>query len=215
MRLRANLFVVLCSVVLPACGDDVARWSEDVKLHDGRVIKLERRAVIGGSGFPTSHRGEVKRWELCYEPLKIYWKSKYFRPSSFELQGTNAYVKVLLQNCTTCTIAKFPQDSSVYLAYRNHRWERIESSEFPGSAWRNLLEDTNKIFDPRDSSKDLKGHYALDRKRTEDLFPEDTDKGKSRAGIQRSLCSSEECRLGVETDYAFDFEAKPDGLFCR
>jgi hypothetical protein len=43
--------------MLPACGDREARWTEDVKLDDGRVIQIERHVVfdqtnaLGGGAY--------------------------------------------------------------------------------------------------------------------------------------------------------------------
>lgn len=39
------------------CGPDVARWKEEVLLHDGRMIVVERMAKAEASGFPNANRG--------------------------------------------------------------------------------------------------------------------------------------------------------------
>jgi hypothetical protein len=65
------LVSALLSASLAACGDDVVTWTEDVELHDGKVIKLERRAVQGASGFPSlAEKRKLERYPEDSEPVK-------------------------------------------------------------------------------------------------------------------------------------------------
>jgi hypothetical protein len=211
-RTQVNVMVIaaaLAAVLLSGCGSDVTSWSEDVQLADGKVIRLERRATRGATGFPTAHRGSVSSWELCYAPKRIYWQSAHFEPMEFQMVGESAYVKVFLSSCSKCKIAGRPPDSTLYLALRGGQWVRIQSSEFPESAWINLA--TSGLFNERDPALDIKGHLDLESKR------EREPQGSREQGLaiaQRSFCQRE-CGHQVETDLVFDFKAKPSGSFCR
>jgi hypothetical protein len=189
---------------------DVARWTEDVELHDGRIIQLDRRATQQSSGFPLGHRGLAVSWELCYMPSKIYWKSGgRFIPFQFEMIRDIAYVKVPLRDCSMCKISGFPKDSFLYFVFRDGGWQRVDASEFPGVRWRNLM--ITDIFDPRDPSKDVRGHISLAEKRSQGPYVSETPAGQRRA---RALCA-EECSGGIDTDLTLDIESKPTDAFCR
>jgi len=215
-RLGAGLHrIVLLSVGAVVLGcEDVTSWSEDVAMRDGKVIKLERRATKGSSGFPMAHRGMVKSWELCYAPLKVYWKSNYFQPSHFELDGDKPYVKFPLRDCSSCKIASLPDDSTVYMAYRGREWVRIGAAEYPSKRWRNLM--TSGIFGI-ERRLDVEGHVTLAEKEKRDVegqaYPEESKRGQFQMKEDTGFCRS--CAHPVDTDLKFDIESKPTGSFCR
>lgn len=53
-------------------GSDHIRWTEEVKLSDGRVIQIQRHVELTASGFPVQNRGFDKYQEICYPPLGIH-----------------------------------------------------------------------------------------------------------------------------------------------
>jgi len=210
------LAAVLGGSMVVACspGVDEIRWSEEVQLHDGRIITLERRAFVGSSGFPVEHRGRMSSWELCYPPLKVYWKSNDpFQPSHFEVAKGTAYVKVPMRGCESCTVTNNPENSTLYYVLRNGEWRRINSAEFPDKRWQNLL--MNGIVNARDKKGDIRGHIAFADRGRYDRVTEDTDYGRIVMKEQLTRCQT--CG-GMKTDLKLEVSATrndPDDPFCR
>jgi hypothetical protein len=203
---------LIMALALPACGEDVARWTEDVQLHDGRVVAVERRAVRASSGFPTAHRGSVKSWELCYAPKKIYWRSDAeFQPSGFELQGDIAFVKVPLRDCVVCKVAESPRDSTLYFAYMEGKWIRIESPRYPGKEWKNLM--VGGLFDGRDARKDVHGHLSVIDKLKRDVVSGGQKYQEVLRADQLQTCGR--CTSDVNTNLQLRVEHHPSDSFCR
>lgn len=212
--LRHVLATTATIAMVSGCGgDDAARWTEDVKLHDGTIIQVERRATRVGSGLPVEHRGPLKTDELCYPPAKAYWKlGSEYRPASFELKDGVPYVKVSVLDCGSCKAAGFPQDGMAYFALRQGHWVSITSSEFPDSRWRNLM--IEGIWDGRDSSKDLRGHVSLQTKMKSDQFAEDTRAGKVLRESEAVIC--QECaKAHIRGDVPMIPAATPTDSFCK
>ena len=214
MTQRARHTSLLLLALACCSGDeDVTRWSEDVEITGGKVVRVERRVVRGKGAAPYGARGGIDAWELCYEPLKIYWKSAYFQPSAFELVGDKAFVKFPVLDCRSCRAADMPDDSTVYMAYRGGAWVRIGASEFPGKRWWNLM--MTGIFDPRNPRLDVSGHMTLAEKKRLNWFAEDTPQGQTFMKEELSFCQRK-CRHPLDAPpLKIEVEAKPHGRFCR
>ena len=133
---------MLSALFLCACGGEEIQWTEDVKLHDGKVVQLKRRTELSASGFPVSGRGFHQYHELCYAPLGVYWRSKpEYPPETFELNDGKAYVKVPLMSFDLCGLHAYPKDGALYFVWSGSDWERIEAGEFPKGSRLNLLQD--------------------------------------------------------------------------
>jgi hypothetical protein len=116
------------------------RWTEEVKLHDGKVVQLERRLELTSTGFPVQKRGRVVYHEFCCAPMHIHRKSRpEYRPESFDIFGDRAYVKVSLGDCTSCMLQGYPETGALYFEWGAGRWTRIEYKDFPVQIRLNLL----------------------------------------------------------------------------
>lgn len=73
-RLRISP-LVLFVLSLAACGKDEMRWKEEVYLHDGSLVQVDRDAIRNSSGFPNARRGAILSEELRYAPLKVVWQA--------------------------------------------------------------------------------------------------------------------------------------------
>ncbi len=211
---RGPLTLVACAalVLLAACGNDRATWSEEVRLSDGRTLVLDRRAEREGRQLISGERGPVASWELCYAPAKIYWKSeREFRPSAFEMAGDKAFVKVLLHTCEMCAAAGSPADSAAYFSWRDRKWVRIDAAEFPGKRWKNLMEIG--VFDGVDPKKDVSGALALADKWKRDNINEDTREGKFIAADHPRTCSL--CKAAAASGAKLEPSATPPDGFCK
>ena len=48
-----TLWLLMLSVSLSACASNNIRWTEEVKLSDGKIIQLQRHVELTDSGFPV------------------------------------------------------------------------------------------------------------------------------------------------------------------
>ena len=125
-------------------GDHI-RWTEEVKLSDGRVIQLPRHVELTESGFPVQQRGFDKYQEICYPPMNIRWKSKAgYQPDIFDIVDGKAYMHVPLTGCTECRIHGDPSPNALYFVWDDGQWKRIKHEEFPAESEWNLLMQTNR-----------------------------------------------------------------------
>jgi hypothetical protein len=78
-----KILIFLC-FILAGCSDHVATWSEDVLLHDGKSIKVERKTLFKRNIF-----GQVLRStpfsELRYEPLGLIWQNDGMQVFGFDI----------------------------------------------------------------------------------------------------------------------------------
>lgn len=160
-----HLLVVCAALMLPLlgeCAPTVLDWSEEVKLHDGRIIVIKRHDEIGASGFPLSHRGPRKYWQFCYAPMGIQWKSKpgYF-PETFDIVDGKAYVRVTISSCEQCMLHGYPDTSALYFVWEGNAWKKIEYKEFPPGLRVNMLNGTH--YDD-DGSRDVRGVVTIAQK---------------------------------------------------
>lgn len=153
MTLRPVLFCI--AVLATGCGADEIKWTEEVKLHDGKIVQVKRRVELTASGFPVQKRGRPVYHELCYPPMGIYWKSKpEYRPENFDLVNGRAYVKVSLGGCSTCMLHGYPETDALYFVWASGTWKKIESDEFPAQLRLNLIQSP-KQANPEDDARGL------------------------------------------------------------
>lgn len=145
-------------------GPTVLDWSEEVELHDGKIIVIKRHDEVGRFGFPLAHRGGRKYWQFCYAPMGIHWKSKpdYF-PDVFDIVDGKAYVLVPIGSHELCMLHGYPETNALYFVWENGAWKKIPYEEFPKGLRSNLLGNTH--YDD-DGSRDVRGLVTLAEKET-------------------------------------------------
>lgn len=155
--LYKTLIALCASLSLTGCvsilGDHV-RFTEEVKLSDGKVVVIQRHAELTASGFPSQRRGFVKYFEICYPPMNIHWKSKGgYEPDIFDIVDGKAYMHVPISGCRICAFYNNPPTSALYFVWENGTWKRIPHEEFPAQSEWNLLRQTtggvSRSDDPR------------------------------------------------------------------
>lgn len=164
---RAALTCLLASIItfaprLGQCAPTVLEWSEEVKLHDGRVIVINRHDEIGATGFPLAHRGLRKYWQFCYAPMGIHWKSKpeYF-PETFDIVNGKAYAKVSIANCELCMLHGYPERDALYFVWDSGAWKKIAHKDYPKGLRYNMLGGTH--YDD-DGARDVRGLVTIAQK---------------------------------------------------
>jgi hypothetical protein len=211
------LVMSLSTAPIPAtCASGGLAWTEEVKLHDGKVVRLERRAGFSTSGFPVQKRGQVTFHEFCYAPMRIYWKSRpEYRPELFDIVGGRAYAKVSLGDCTSCMLQGYPNSGALYFVWDAGGWRRIEYRDFPAQVRLNLLL-TPVQANPRD---DAHGLVTLADKEELDMSIRYELKARRAQGLnelpqRKGMCHA--CRsVSISTDRTSDVFLPPDRKACE
>jgi hypothetical protein len=143
-------------------GIDVAEWTEEVKLHDGSVITIWRRARARSSGFPNAERGGDIDFELKYQPLGVQWKGTWHRdPVSFEIMDGIPHLVLYINDRESCSLKAKTDYTAQFLRWINGQWVDVSQSEFPiGRATMNL----SGAYWGRTTKEDFKGLIRWDDK---------------------------------------------------
>jgi hypothetical protein len=125
------LLIALGLAALTGCGPDVARWKEEVLLHDGRMIVVERMATAEVGGFPNANRGRDLEFELKYAPLGIYWKGTQ-QHTMLEIFDGVPYLVVWPGSESKFCKDKLPTTLPIrILKMQGKEWIEIEQETFP------------------------------------------------------------------------------------
>ena len=156
------LFGVFFIPRMSASAPTVLDWSEEVKLHDGRIIVVKRHEELGITGFPLTKRGRRKYWEFCYPPMGVHWKSKpeYF-PETFDIVDGKAYVKVSIGGCELCMLHGYPDTDALYFVWQVDAWRKIDYKDYPKGLRYNMLNGTHY---EDDGSGDARGLVTIAQK---------------------------------------------------
>ncbi len=141
--LCAGLTLVGCAGI--GLGGDHVRWTEEVKLSDGKVIQIQRHGELTESGFPAQKRGLDKYHEICYPPMNIHWKSRGgYLPDIFDIVDGKAYMHVPVSAAAQCYEQGSPDTGAVYFVWDKGQWKRITHEEFPARSEWNLLQQVSR-----------------------------------------------------------------------
>lgn len=158
--MHAFRIFVIGITALPACskGIDTAEWKEEVKLSDGSVIVVWRKARAKSGGFPDSKRGAYIDGELRYDPEGVYWKGDfgvYRSPMSFDRVDGVFYLVRYAESIQACSTKK-PEDYAIQiLKWANAKWVEIPQSDAPLGRIRRNLEIDPWGHNPEDDTKGL------------------------------------------------------------
>lgn len=143
------------------------KWTEEVQLHDGKIIQLKRRLELTGYSFlAPNRRGVAKYYEFCYAPMAIYWKSKpEYKPETFDIVEGRAYAKVTITGCFECASHGYPETNALYFVWAAGAWKKIDHAEYPEGLRLNLLLSS---YVGDDGTKDARGLVTLAEKEKRD-----------------------------------------------
>jgi hypothetical protein len=150
---------------------DVAEWTEEVKLSDGRMITVWRRARAYSGGFPNSRRGRDIDFEFKYESLGIYWKGNWARsPVSFDIIDGAPYIVVFISDRELCYGRPSTDYSAQFLRWQNGQWIEVRQADFPVQR---ALINLSMDFWGHSTADDYKGRIAWEKKRLPSGFNQD------------------------------------------
>jgi hypothetical protein len=156
------LWLFWLNATLSACANNDLRWTEEVKLSDGRIIQVQRKTeMTTHSGFPANRRGLYKSHEICYPPMNIRWKSTGgYIPDIFDIVDGRAYMHVPISDCFSCERYEYPSTDAVNFVWENGTWKRIRREDFPEASEWNLLLDSQAAHE----EDDVRGFLSLPSK---------------------------------------------------
>lgn len=134
---RLILALTATFLALAACGKsiDTAEWTEEVRLSDGRMVVVWRKARAYSGGFPNAQRGSNIDFELKYEPLGVYWKDvvtdTHVRdPVSFDIIDGTPHL-VLYGGRDVCFGRPKTDYIAQFLKWKNGQWVDVPQAQFP------------------------------------------------------------------------------------
>lgn len=200
-RLAPKLIVAVYLCVLSlagSCAPALLQWEEEVKLHDGKIIVIQRKEELTGTGMPVQQRGFRKYFQFCYAPMHIVWKSKpeYF-PETFDIVDGKAYAKVSISGIE-CKLHGYPKTDALYFRWDGKAWQEIDYADYPNGLRYNMLSGSSDLTPDRDargfvtiSEKEKRdaGMYYLMRKLPNVTGLNDSPKFEGRCEKEKSILS--------------------------
>jgi hypothetical protein len=169
---RTRLALAACATaLLTACGTDTIEWKEELLLHDGRMIVVERKVTADSSGFPNANRGAFREFELHYKPMNVHWKG-HQQQGAFEIIDGTPYLTLWLNDLTGFCKGRPPTDLPIQvLKLEGKDWVEIPQSAFP-------MERANytlyRSFRGNSTEEDARGLITWKRKASRDGYPTTT-----------------------------------------
>ncbi len=120
-----------------------ASWKEEVLLHDGKKLIVERSQTFGGYAEPASRERSVAKEEWVFRipgsDRKVTWKSDFSRPPEgdslmlLQLNFLNGvpYIATSPAGCLSYNHWKRPNPPYVFFKYDGKAWQQIPLSAFP------------------------------------------------------------------------------------
>lgn len=170
---RGGLLALLAAVLVAAVGCspnvDEARWSEEVLLHDGTMIVIERQAKRKPSGFPDTRRGALLHESLRYAPLGVEWKVDDHTRSafSFEIFDGVPHLVIYMRVTEWCRGKDPKQFTAEFYRWEGGRWVEMQQDQFPT---RRALKNLYRAYWGETRKADAKGLVSWGEKAREDGF---------------------------------------------
>lgn len=139
-----SLMILGGSMSACAMGDKTS-WKEEVLLHDGTKIIVERSQTYGGYAEPASTDRSVAKEEWVFRipgsDREVTWKSDFSRPPEgdslmlLQLNFLNGvpYLATNPAGCLSYNHWKRPNPPYVFFKHDGKTWKQIPLAEFPAA----------------------------------------------------------------------------------
>jgi len=168
---KVIFLVVACGVSTNACTSTFS-WEEEVLLHDGKKIIVERKDTYDyrmnheiGQGPPLAEHKTT--FKIPGMNQKVVWKSDYrmrSNPESLQLIALDfldsvPYVATLAWGCVAYDKWERPNPPYIFFKYVDG-WKHISLHEFPEEFQINLIVTSRKKDEPKIAEADNKFGYV-------------------------------------------------------
>lgn len=129
-------FGLLLSVLLTGCGEERLAWKQEVPLHDGRVVILDRLSTIGAKEpFLGNLRMETEQTLAFVHPdtgQRIEWKMpKGLQPYMLDFEGGVPYYVLDAHTVADYNTWNCPNPPFLVFKYLNDQWQRVDFDQLP------------------------------------------------------------------------------------
>lgn len=126
-----------------ALGNETASWKEEVALHDGSRMVVDRSQTYGGyRRIDIPHRElieETWKFTLPGSGKKVHWNNEFGLALSksslylltLDLVNEVPYIAAVPQDCISYNKWERPNPPYVFMKFDGGRWQRIPLTEFP------------------------------------------------------------------------------------
>lgn len=164
MRIAKLGMLLMMGVSMSACSKS---WKEEVQLHDGSKIIVERNVDRGGR-HEIGQQSPIKEQSLTFmlpaTNESITWKSEFsedvgladFQPLLLDISQGVAYVVTHPVGCLSYNKWGRPNPPYVIFKYQNKAWQRITIQELPAE-----IKTPNIIFGSPDNHAEKLGKSLI------------------------------------------------------
>lgn len=134
-------FSLVLGLSLTACGEGKSSWKEEVLLHDGSKLIVERTQIYGGNHElgQTPIKEQIISFALPNSNQLITWKSEYsadigstnFSLLALDIVNSTPYIVADPRSCLSYNKWSRPNPPYIFFKYINQQWKKIPLSEFP------------------------------------------------------------------------------------
>jgi hypothetical protein len=167
------LFVISLSMTacagVPGLNNSTTGWKEEIVLHDGKIVVLERFFHLGEYPTADSHNrsplDQTLTFTLPETNRKISWATEYknhspepdsLGPLLLDVVDGVPYLATSPSGCIAYNKWGRPNPPYVLFKYFNNEWKRISMEEFPAE-----LVKANLMSKP--DSRGLKSYYTVEQ----------------------------------------------------
>lgn len=150
-RLATAVAALACAVLVAGCSASVD-WEEEVRTHDGRIVRVDRESTFaadewgrtgrGGRSFHSitfRHNGRLVRWE--HKALHVVNSL----PLVADLVNDEPVIVFPVSGYYYCKQYDYPPEGLVAMRYRDQSWSRMALSTLPPQLAGNLLRSEHEI----------------------------------------------------------------------
>ena len=141
---RYLAYLSICAVTTLLCACDASRkWTEEVQLQDGRIVRIQRTSTASRFGEMGQKTGATQYWSIQLDgPTSLFWKGDV-APIIFAIDSEYAYVvSEIVLTWKDCNKYAYPNPPYIYFRSRqsSSSWEQIGGDQLPDGLSVNLLQ---------------------------------------------------------------------------
>lgn len=173
---KSTILALTLGVSMNACSSSSMTWKEEVLLHDGSKIIVERSVERGGR-HEIGQEPPIKEQSLAFilpsTNENVVWEDKFtedvgganFLPMQLEIRKETAYLVVEPVGCLSYNKWGRPNPPYVVFRYQDKAWQRVALQELPEE-----FKIPNLIFSSPDSEAKKTGQRIVSARTIKKLY---------------------------------------------